>query len=101
MVYCENLEELKELDELLPEMCKKLRPSNARICVEKELRFSNFLRGNINIFKFLREAKHGSVEKKKKATIELIRLFPLQLELNYGCLYSILFWIILEPLARE
>lgn len=84
MMYCKNLEELKELDELLPEMCRRLRPSEARVFAEKELRFSNFLRENIDILKLVEEAKNGSIEKRKKATIELVRLFFLQPELNYG-----------------
>ena len=84
MMYCKNLKELNELDELLPEMCRRLRPSEARVFAEKEFRFSNFLRENIDILKLAEEAKNGSIEKRKKATIELVKPFFLQPELNYG-----------------
>lgn len=83
-----DLKELNELDKLLPKMHEelKLRLTNnmhLRNYAERELRFSNFLRDNINVFRLLEEAEHGSVEQKKKATIELIRLLTIQPELNY------------------
>ncbi|WP_341814676.1 hypothetical protein [Wolbachia endosymbiont (group A) of Chalcis sispes] len=65
----------------------KLRLTNdtpMRNHAEKELRFSNFLRDNIDVFRPLEDAEiYGSVEKRKEATIELIRLLTIQPELNY------------------
>ncbi|WP_353270917.1 hypothetical protein [Wolbachia endosymbiont (group A) of Hedychridium roseum] len=44
----------------------------------------DFLRDNIDVFRLLEEAEiYGYVEKRKEATIELIRLLTIQPELNY------------------
>ncbi|APR98653.1 hypothetical protein [Wolbachia endosymbiont of Folsomia candida] len=80
-----NFKELDELDELLPQMYEELRPkltSDMRNYTEKGLRFSNFLRDNIDTFRFLEKAEHGSLAERKKAAIKLIRLFIRQPELN-------------------
>ncbi|WP_353282436.1 hypothetical protein [Wolbachia endosymbiont (group A) of Myopa testacea] len=88
--YGKDFKKLNELDKLLPEMYEKLKPrlTNDRYLrnhAEKELRFSNFLRDNIDVFRLLEDAEiYGSVEKRKEATIELIRLLTIQPELNYG-----------------
>ncbi|XGA08502.1 MAG: hypothetical protein U0X86_000745 [Wolbachia endosymbiont of Xenopsylla cheopis] len=85
-IYDKNLKKLNELDELLPQMYEELRPkltSSMRNYAEKELRFSNFLRDNIKIFRFLEDAEHGSMAEGKKVVIELIRLFIRQPELNF------------------
>lgn len=82
-VYDKNL---NELDELLPQMYEELRPkltSSMRNYAEKELRFSNFLRDNIKTFRFLEDAKRGSMAERKKSVIELIKLFICQPELNF------------------
>ncbi|MDG7056620.1 MAG: hypothetical protein LKM43_00475 [Wolbachia endosymbiont of Penenirmus auritus] len=85
--YSNNLKELNELDQLLPQIYEKLKPGltdNIRHCMEKELRFGNFLHDNIEVFRLLEESRHGSIEKKKEATIKLISLFAMQPELNYA-----------------
>lgn len=81
-----DLKKLNELDELLPQMYEELRPkltSNMRNYTEKGLRFSSFLRDNIDTFRSLEKAEHGSLAERKKATIKLIRLFIRQPELNF------------------
>lgn len=85
-VYDKDLKQLNELDNLLPQMYEELRPkltSSMRNYAERELRFSNFLRDNIDTFKFLEKAEHGSIAERKKVTIELTRLFIHQPELNF------------------
>nr|AGK87115.1 putative rhoptry protein [Wolbachia endosymbiont of Ceratosolen solmsi] len=82
-VYDKSLKQLDELDELLPQMYGELRPkltSSMRNYAERELRFSNFLRDNIDTFKLLEKAEHGSIEERKKAAIAL---FIRQPELNF------------------
>lgn len=78
MMVGEHLKELNQLDELLPRMYERLKQRVGERCIKKAYGFSNFLRDNMSIFKLLKEADNGSIERKKKAAIEIIRLFILQ-----------------------
>lgn len=87
MMSGKYLKELNELDELLHGMYERLKlrsTDHVRNHLEGALRFSNFWRDNMDIFRLLEEAEDGSVEKKKEAAIELIRLFALQPKLYYS-----------------
>ncbi|APR99007.1 Clp protease/crotonase-like domain-containing protein [Wolbachia endosymbiont of Folsomia candida] len=92
-----DLRELEELDELLPDMCEKLKlrlTNHMKNYVEKELQSNNFLRHNISTFVLLKRAELGSEEEKKRAMNKLVVVFMSQPELNYKADVFILFLIL-------